>query len=83
MKFTDFKKNISQYQKPKSTVYSLMSGEQIEFLLMCRDSGKPIPFTKMAELWEELGWGRSATEIIRKRYLYAKSNRTKHIKRTK
>ena len=54
-----------------------MSKEQKEFLIMCRDNNTPITFSKMKELWFELGWGYISDEAIRKRYIYLKNQRGK------
>ena len=72
LKFAEFKKNINQYYKPKPCIYENMTKEQKEFLLLCRDNVNAVPFNKMAELWEELGWGKTSTENVRKRYLFLK-----------
>jgi hypothetical protein len=42
--------------------------EQKEFLLKCRDNENPIPYSKMAELWEKLGWGKVAYHSMREWY---------------
>jgi len=77
MDFKNFKKNFNKYQPVKETVFSRMSKEQKEFLIMCRDNNTPITFSKMKELWFELGWGYISDESIRKRYIYLKNQRGK------
>ena len=77
MDFKNFKKNFNKYQPVKETVFGRMSKEQKEFLIMCRDNNTPITFSKMKELWFELGWGYISDEAIRKRYIYLKNQRGK------
>ena len=41
--------------------------EQIKFLTIAR-SGDPVPFAKMAELWEKAGWGKANEDFMRRNY---------------
>jgi len=72
MDFNSFKKNFTKYQNSKTCVYEKLTKEQKEFIFLCRDNDNPISFTKMTELWSELGWGYRSSEVMRKSYIYLK-----------
>jgi hypothetical protein len=55
----------------------IVTPEQKEFLLKCRDHANPVTYGKMAVLWEELGWGEIAQESLRARYMFAKGKKAK------
>lgn len=46
----------------------LMTEDQKNFLIKCRDNEHPVPFIKMASLWEKLGWGKMSKTTIHKYY---------------
>ena len=66
---TDFKKlmqGLDKYrEKPPRYV---LTDEQKEFLLKCRDNEKPVPYDTMAKLWKQLGWGDIGVTSIVTRY---------------
>ena len=41
--------------------------EQLKFITVAR-SGDPVPFAKMAELWEKAGWGKANEDFMRRSY---------------
>lgn len=45
---------------------------QKKFLVAAREGGEPVPYARMAELWERAGWGKIEQESIRKYYLKVK-----------
>jgi hypothetical protein len=49
-------KEIDKFRGRKNTIK--LTKEQIKFIKQCR-SGIPVPYKRMSELWDKLGWGKA------------------------
>ena len=45
-----------------------LTDDQIEFMKKCRIHKDPVPYSKMAELWAQLGWGNMSKSSIQIRW---------------
>jgi len=74
MDFKTFKKNADKYRGGSFNKVKFTK-EQIEFFKLCRDNPNPVPFTTMADLWTELGWGEKSSKSLNTYYLMIKRNK--------
>lgn len=75
MKETKFKqvmKSLDTYRTGK-TGKVVLTEEQKEFLIACRDNPVPVSWEKIAELWQQIGWGQISNTSARLRYKLAKA----------
>ena len=72
MDFKTFKKNIDRYRSRGKIV---LTKEQREFLLLCREGEQPVSYVKMADLWQQLGWGEVSKSGIEERYKKVKAGK--------
>jgi hypothetical protein len=45
----------------------VFTSDQLKFFKVAR-SGNPVPFAKMAMLWEKAGWGKANEDFMRRYY---------------
>lgn len=60
-------RELDKYRPTFITVKSLTE-EQREFILKSRKNDKPISYPKIAELWEQIGWGKTNDMQMRNIY---------------
>lgn len=66
MDFNQFKKQVDKYRVlSKKTI--VLTKEQKEFIKLCKTGEAQVPIRKMAELWEQFGWGRTSHYAIQSR----------------
>lgn len=64
MDFKTFKKNVNKYRSKAKIV---LTKEQREFIMLCREGDAPVSYRKMADLWQELGWGEMSKSGMEER----------------
>lgn len=71
-KFKQVMKSLDQFRVGKTKTI-VLTKEQKEFLLSCRDNAVPVTWDKIAELWEEIGWGATTSSTMVRRYRLIKA----------
>ena len=66
--------------RPK-IIRSTLTEDQIKFLELCRENERPVPWSKMAILWERCGWGRRDSSALHKRYMTYKLRKEEQKKK--
>lgn len=68
-KFEAMKSKLDKYRvRGKRSDAIVVTDEQRQFLILCRDHESPVTWAKTAELWEELGWGTKSHQQLKQRY---------------
>ena len=62
--FNELMKELDNYRDTKF----VLTKDQKDFILKCRENKNPITWTKMSELWAKLGWGRMPISTLRDKY---------------
>ena len=70
-----FDELMKELEKHRGSVNfkSELTKEQKEFLFACRNKQRVVPYWKMAELWEQTGWGKISYITLRSRWLKLKN----------
>lgn len=64
--YDELMKELDSYRITPTNKIKLTK-KQIEFIKKCRTPREKVPHQKMAELWEQLGWGKTSEASIRRR----------------
>jgi hypothetical protein len=62
------KKLIGQNRSTRNTLPQTLTKEQVMFLRLSRQGMHRVPFPKMVEIWNKLGWGEISLSNIRRLY---------------
>lgn len=68
MSKVNIEKLINANRQNKFYMPKELTAEQIKFVKLAREGDNPVAFYKMAELWEELGWGKTSTTNMQRLY---------------
>lgn len=71
-KFKQVMKNLDTFRTGKPS-HLIITDEQKEFLIACRENPMPVSWDKVATLWEEIGWGTISSTAVRGRYRLIKA----------
>lgn len=59
---------MAELDKHRYTKEVVLTKEQVEFMLKCREGNRCVSFSRMAILWERLGWGKVCQATLYNRY---------------